>query len=313
MELADDHPLVLAVDDIHEADPESLGCLGHLARRMVASRVLAVFTDRPQALPPYAAARAEFARQPGFHQLRVGPLTVDDVRLLLADRLGVPADEAGAVEFHAASGGSPLLTQALIEDTRNALHSWDTATLRPVAGEVFDSAVVDCVHRASAPAADLARHLAVLGPDALQVLLDRSSTGPTTRHLQELTQAGLLVGPGFRHPGMPTVLGDEVSAEERARLHGRAAVLLHDNDAHPATVAEHIMAAGGIAEAWAPPLLQEAGPTRSPTTSSRRRCGCSTWPTPSAPTDPNGLRSCSSARCPPGRSTRPRRCAGSRN
>lgn len=67
MELADEHPLVLAVDDIHEADPESLGFLGHLARRMVASRVLAVFTDRPHAQPPYAAARAEFTRQPGFH------------------------------------------------------------------------------------------------------------------------------------------------------------------------------------------------------------------------------------------------------
>ncbi|AWI32238.1 helix-turn-helix transcriptional regulator [Streptomyces tirandamycinicus] len=260
MELADDHPLVLAVDDIHEADPESLGCLGHLARRMVASRVLAVFTDRPQALPPYAAARAEFARQPGFHQLRVGPLTVGDIRLLLTERLGVPVDEAGAAEFHAASGGSPLLTRALVEDTCNALQGTYTsaAALRPVAGEMFDSAVVDCVHRVSAPAADLARHLAVLGPDALSVLLDRDSTNPPTRHLQELTQAGLLAGPDFRHPRMHTVLGGEVSAEERARLHGRVAVLLHDNGAHPATVAEHIVAAGGIAESWAPPLLREA-------------------------------------------------------
>ncbi|WP_180685625.1 helix-turn-helix transcriptional regulator [Streptomyces gossypiisoli] len=260
MKLADDHPLVLAVDDIHEADPESLGCLGHLARRMVASRVLAVFTDRPQALPSYATARAEFARQPGFHQLRVGPLTAGDIRLLLTERLGVPADEAGAAEFHAASGGSPLLTRALVEDTCNALQGTYTgaAALRPVAGEMFDSAVVDCVHRVSAPAADLARHLAVLGPDALSVLLDRDSTNPPTRHLQELTQAGLLAGPDFRHPRMHTVLGGEVSAEERARLHGRAAVLLHDNGAHPATVAEHIVAAGGIAESWAPPLLREA-------------------------------------------------------
>ncbi|MFF9813072.1 ATP-binding protein [Streptomyces sp. NPDC014006] len=258
MKLADDHPLVLAVDDIHEADPESLGCLGHLARRMVASRVLAVFTDRPQALPPYAAARAEFGRQPGFHQLRVGPLTAGDIRLLLTDRLGVPADEADAAEFHAASGGSPLLTRALIEDTHNALQGMATATLRPVAGEVFDAAVVDCVHRVSAPAADLARHLAVLGPDALTVLLDRNSTDPPTRHLQELAQAGLLVGPGFRHPRMHTVLGGEVSAEERTRLHGRAAVLLHDNGAHPAAVAEHIVAAGGVAESWAIPLLREA-------------------------------------------------------
>ncbi|MFF3715280.1 AAA family ATPase [Streptomyces prasinus] len=258
MELADDHPLVLAVDDIHEADPESLGCLGHLARRMAASRVLAVFTDRPHALPPYSAARAEFARRPGLHQLRVGPLPPDDIRLLLTDRLGVPADETGAEAFHAAGGGSPLLTQALIEDTFNALHRADPGALRPVAGEVFDSAVIDCVHRVSAPAADLARHLAVLGPAALEVLLDRNSTDPPARHLQELTQAGLLAGPGFRHPRMHTVLSSEVSAEERARLHGRAAVVLHDNGALPATVAEHIVAAGGIAESWAPPLLREA-------------------------------------------------------
>ncbi|WP_171110743.1 LuxR family transcriptional regulator [Streptomyces sp. Z423-1] len=98
----------------------------------------------------------------------------------------------------------------------------------------------------------------MLGPDALSVLLDRDSTNPPTRHLQELTQAGLLAGPDFRHPRTHTVLGGEVSAEERARLHGRAAVLLHDNGAHPATVAEHIVAAGGIAESWAPPLLREA-------------------------------------------------------
>ncbi|MEU3657624.1 AAA family ATPase [Streptomyces sp. NPDC032161] len=258
MELADEQPLVLAVDDIHEADPESLGCLGHLARRMVTSRVLAVFSDRPGALPPYSAARAEFARQPGFHQLRVSPLTTDDLRLLLTDRLGVPVDEAGAEEFRAASGGSPLLAQALIEDTRNALQGTEAAALRPVAGEMFDSAVADCVHRLSAPAADLARHLAVLGPDALTVLLDRNSTNPPTRLFQELAQAGLLAGPELRHPRMRTVLGGEVSAEERARLHRRVAVLLHDNGAHPATVAEHIVAAGGIAESWVPPLLREA-------------------------------------------------------
>ena len=47
MQLADEQPLVLAVDDIHKADFESLGCLGHLARRMVTSRVLAVFSHRP--------------------------------------------------------------------------------------------------------------------------------------------------------------------------------------------------------------------------------------------------------------------------
>ncbi|MEU3201296.1 AAA family ATPase [Streptomyces sp. NPDC006996] len=258
MELADEQPLILAVDDLHEADPESLGCLGHLARRMVASRVLAVFTDRPGALPPYSAARAEFARQPGFHQLRVPPLTTDNIRLLLSDRLGVPVDEADAEEFHAASGGSPLLAQALIEDTRDALNGTEAAASRPVAGEMFDSAVADCVHRVSAPAADLARHLAVLGPDALTALLDRNSTSPPTRLFQELTQAGLLAGPGLRHPRMRTVLCGAVSAEERARLHGRAAVLLHDNGAHPATVAEHIVAAGGIAESWAPPLLRKA-------------------------------------------------------
>ncbi|MER6607870.1 AAA family ATPase [Streptomyces sp. NPDC000927] len=258
MELADEQPLVLAVDDIHEADPESLGCLGHLARRMVTSHVLAVFSDRPGALPPYSAVRAEFARQPGFHQLRVSPLTTDDLRLLLTDRLGVPVDEAGAEEFRAASGGSPLLAQALIEDTRNALQGTEAAALRPVAGEMFDSAVADCVHRVSAPAADLARHLAVLGPDALTVLLDRNSTNPPTRLFQELAQAGLLSGPELRHPRMRTVLGGEVSAEERARLHRRVAVLLHDNGAHPATVAEHIVAAGGIAESWVPPLLREA-------------------------------------------------------
>ncbi|MFP8960963.1 AAA family ATPase [Streptomyces nanhaiensis] len=258
MELAEELPLVLAVDDIHEADPESLGCLGHLARRMVASRVLAVFTDRPGALPPYSAARTDFARQPGFLELRVSPLTTDDIRLLLTERLGLPVDEASAEEFHAASGGSPLLAQALIEDTRNTLRGTEAAAVRPVAGEMFDSAVADCAHRVSAPAADLARHLAVLGPDALSVLLDRNSTHPPTRLFQELTQAGLLAGPGLRHPRMRTVLGGEVSAEERARLHGCAAVLLHDNGAQPATVAEHIVAAGGIAESWAPPLLQEA-------------------------------------------------------
>lgn len=218
MKLADGHPLVLAVDDIHEADPESLGCLGHLARRMVASRVLAVFTDRPQALPPYATARAEFARQPGFHQLRVGPLTVGDIRLLLTERLGVPADEAGAAEFHAASGGSPLLTRALVEDTCNALQGTYTgaAALRPVAGEMFDSAVVDCVHRVSAPAADLARHLAVSGPDALSVLLDRDGTNPPTRHLQELTPAA---GPG--HYGRFSRTGSECSPRMRVLVRHR--------------------------------------------------------------------------------------------
>ena len=56
-EVASERPVLLALDDLHWSDPDSLELFGFLCRRLAALHVLVIGTLRPQ--PPAAMALAE--------------------------------------------------------------------------------------------------------------------------------------------------------------------------------------------------------------------------------------------------------------
>ena len=101
--VARDAPLVLRFDDVHWAEPPLIDLVDDLAARLADAPVLLVCLARPELL----AARPAWAAT----AIRLGPLSADESRALLAGRRGLSAPQLTAVSERA--GGNPLFLEQL--------------------------------------------------------------------------------------------------------------------------------------------------------------------------------------------------------
>lgn len=100
--------VLITVDDIQFADAQSRQVLQYLLRHSGFPGLSVVVTEGPA--PTGEVFSADASPEPDrVLRMRLGPLGVEDVGRLLADRL--PATEAAhlAPEFHRATGGNPTL------------------------------------------------------------------------------------------------------------------------------------------------------------------------------------------------------------
>ncbi|MGW2275519.1 AAA family ATPase [Streptomyces yangpuensis] len=251
LEQAADRPLLLAVDDSQYADADSLSVLLRHSRRLRSARVVVVLADSdvPSSNLPL---RAELLRQPNLSRVRVSLLTRSGVREFLTGRLG--ADEAArlACDFHALTGGSPLLLGALADD-----HADPDG---PLAARGYGLALLSCLHRGDPAVLALARALAVLDEDATEDGLASLAGGIDVRAVSRaMTAAGLLDDDGgFRHPAARQAVLEDLAPREHSALYGRAARLLHAAGAEPVRVARHLREAGRADGPWAVRALVEA-------------------------------------------------------
>ncbi|MEU8759649.1 AAA family ATPase [Streptomyces sp. NPDC048659] len=250
LELAERRPLYLAVDDVEQADQASLTCLAYLARRLNTARVLAVFTHGGHGCDTDFRFAADLLRQPNCHRAEVTPLSPAGVRRLTAQHLGDTVAEERAADWHAYSGGNPLLVEALVRDHLGGGE----------AGPRYREAVLSCLRRSCPDMATALHGYLVLGElDHLEDLVD---LGParTTEAVHALIAGGLLTMDGFRHEAARAAVTGAADPEELARLHARAAVLAHERGAGTDVVADHLRGAGGgvLEEPWALPALEDA-------------------------------------------------------
>ncbi|WP_158891536.1 ATP-binding protein [Amycolatopsis anabasis] len=248
LDLAREQPLVLGIDDVHFADPQSLQALLYLQRRMRSVQVLMILSEWTRPRPKQLPFHSEVTRLPYFSRLRLAPLSRTGVADVLAQQLHPETARQLAMAYHQKSGGNPLLVHALLEDYLASENSEDvTYRPEPVVGEAFGQAVLTCLHRWEPILLEVARGLAVLdesaSPQSLGRLLDLPADS-AAQALDVLTMAGLLDNARFRHPTARDAVLNSLPAAEFARLHLRAAELLHQ-DGEPVTViAEHLVAAG---------------------------------------------------------------------
>ncbi|MGW2616961.1 LuxR C-terminal-related transcriptional regulator [Streptomyces sp. NPDC001500] len=272
--LARREPVVVAVDDVHHGDADSLRQLLHLARHCCSVPVLLAFTRPLVGEPVGSGFDAELLRQPNLDRVPLARLDVGDITAFLAElgHAGVSADTAErCLEI---SGGNPLLLRALLSDT------WpDSAGSRPSrapesshgppvgpavaprAGQEYGRAVVACLDRSGEKVRDVAAGLAVLGGSFSHNLLSRLldiSAAELTENLQALRGAGIVSGTSFQHPAAKRAVLDSLEPSHRLELHQRSAELLHASGAPPALAAEHLHSAGQADGAWAVGVLQQA-------------------------------------------------------
>ncbi|WP_410658302.1 helix-turn-helix transcriptional regulator [Amycolatopsis sp. lyj-112] len=259
-DLADTRPVVVTVDDFHHVDTPSLHWLVFLMRRMRTMKVVVVLTESLSAKQSLPLLGAEFLRLPHCRRIRLKPLGKDEIAGL------VPLDgntgEANTLvtSLHQLSGGNPLLAQALLEDLRVSGIPLAPET-RPIPGDNYHQAVAACLQRGDQDTRALAGVLAVLGKSEAVCLavrvagIDQHTAG---RAITLLHQVGLLDAGRFRHPMTVTAVLADVPVPERAHLHERAAVLLHEDGASVLDVARHLVAADRAGQPWAITVLRNA-------------------------------------------------------
>jgi predicted ATPase len=106
--LADEAPLILALDDMQWLDPPSAAGLQFALRRVEMERVglLATRRGRGQALPPGLADAFPPDR---LRRLEVGPLDRGSLSRLLLARLHEPLSPPAMLQLHRVSAGNPFL------------------------------------------------------------------------------------------------------------------------------------------------------------------------------------------------------------
>lgn len=254
-ELAEDRPVVIAVDDIQHADVASLQCLSYLARRASTYPILTVLTECTQALPADRLLHAEILRQGNCYCIPVSLLSPSGVASLLAEHLDAETAQRLAPACHAMTAGNPLLVNALGDDSGGS-----PAELVP--GPAFRSAAVACLDRHEPPIVALGQAAAILGEDATLSLLGgllAISPESAARGIDALCASGLLESGRFRQEQARQAVLGQMTADERAAMHGNVARALYQTGAAPTTLARHLVAAYRSGARWVVEALQGAG------------------------------------------------------
>ncbi|MEV5975214.1 AAA family ATPase [Streptomyces sp. NPDC051921] len=259
--LSAERPVVLCVDDVQHSDPQSLECLLYLIRRCRPIPVVIVLTYGVTGMAERQSALAELMCRPGVHHLRLGALDEQDVAATVADRFDEATAERCAPQIARASGGNPLLVQALLSDRSTADADPDDTDAELVAGLAFREASAACVHRSGADALLVARGIAMIdGAASLSLLweLVGLEEWAVVSALKLLRESRLITGLRFRHPAIRAAVLDDIPPAERIRLHQRAGLLLRGHGAPAMVVAPHLLAGGFPREDWATRLLMDA-------------------------------------------------------
>ncbi|GAA4076273.1 AAA family ATPase [Nonomuraea soli] len=254
LSLAEQLPLVIVVDDVHDADHASQACLSYFMRRSRSTPTMMVFGHADYAHQRDRFFPTDVMRQPHCTAIRLLPLSRGSVQSMAAERLGPEAAERVTPEWHRLSGGNPLLMGGLVDDFLR------TGTEQ--AAEGYGEAVLSCLHRADPALLDVARWVAVLGDPGLVRRLAHSDTTSVPMSLHWLETAGLLEAGRFRdEAGADAVLAD-LSAERRRQMHRQAAEFLYHEGASDLSVAEQLCKAEAADESWAVPVLESAARRR---------------------------------------------------
>ncbi|GAA2505171.1 AAA family ATPase [Streptomyces gobitricini] len=273
--LAEHQPLVVTVDDVHEIDAPSLESLLYLVRRVASTPVLVVLAERSLAPHAASALTAEFVRTPHCELLHLAGLSPAGAVSELAVRLGEEAARAAAPRWLHASGGSPLLLRALLQDRDAAAAAPDgpadrddatpeagpETAVAPVAGDAWELAVRYLLGQLDDDTLRTARGLAVLGDTAPPGDLERLlglPVGSATRSLATLDALGLTANGRYRLDRTRTTALADMAPEERAVLHHRAARFLYEDGDTSGEVARHLVAGGRLSESWALSVLRDS-------------------------------------------------------
>jgi DNA-binding CsgD family transcriptional regulator len=268
LNLAEEEPLLLAVDDLHWCDRPSLRFLSYLSRRLESQPVLLLAALREAEPGTDAALLGEILHDPVAAGVRPGPLSEAAVAAMLEDRLGAAPQRGFAAACHESTGGNPLLVARLV----TALHSEGVqpvtehvAHVRNIGPRAVSRSVLQRLAGLSADARSVARAVAVLGDGAALPAVaelagvEEPGMADATRALAHAEILRPELPLAFVHPLVRDAVYHELSPGERELEHARAAAILRERGAPVEHVAAQLLQTSPRDESWTSELLWKAG------------------------------------------------------
>ncbi len=274
-DIAQQAPLLLAIDDLHWADQPSQRFVAHLAHRLEGLAVLLVLTVRE---PRSGTAQqksliAGLAAEASVTALRPAALGAAACAELVRGTLGADPSPAFQEACRELTGGNPLLLRGLLASlAAEGVQGTDaevTHLRRLTPGSVSRSVLLQ-LGRMSPAALAAARAVAVLGTAATAERAARLAGldgDAAAEAIGALMAERLIEGERalrFVHPLVRSAVYQDLAPPVRQRWHKRAARMLAAEDAASAEVTVHLLAAAATGDAWVVDRLrQAAGDARS--------------------------------------------------
>ncbi|MFQ6028614.1 MAG: AAA family ATPase, partial [Dehalococcoidia bacterium] len=258
-------PLLIVLEDLHDADRGTLDLLLHLARNLGGAMLLVVGTYRDMEVDrshPLSGTLAELRRASSFARTLLRGLTVDEVHRMMSS-IAVQAVSWGLAEaVHRQTEGNPLFIQEVLrylaeegllerdgrtEVARKQIAMSIPEGLRDVIGKRLTRLSDEC-NRVLAAAAVIGREFAfdtlhaVAGADE-ESLLDSIEEAVHSGVLEDRSQVGT-IRYRFAHAFFRQTLYEGMIAPRRLQLHQKVAQALEAEysvrpEEHAAELAEH--------------------------------------------------------------------------
>ena len=272
-ELAEGHPVLLILEDLHWADRSTRDLITFLSRVLHRERVAVVATYRTDDLHrrhPLRPVVAELLRLPSVASIELGPLGYADMADHLTALAGRPLDPAALHRMVARAEGNPYYAEELLASLAPARSGGVAGALGGgMGGDVLPSGLAALllarVEQLPSAAQQVLRAAAVGGRRVDDDIVRAASglAGPEYEDAIRDCVAQQLLVPGgadgyvFRHALIREALYTDLLPGERTRLHARFAELLADPGrlaAIPGSAAElahHCLASHDIPGAFA--------------------------------------------------------------
>jgi DNA-binding CsgD family transcriptional regulator len=267
-ELGRERPFVLALDDVHWADPASIDLLCHVLHRPLDHAVLLLLAARPHVAPArLVSALEESERRGSSERLELAPLSEADAYALL----GEDVDQSLRERLYQESGGNPFYLEQLRSAARRGAHD-DRGLDGPQSDEAVPRAVIAAiageVEGLSEPARLLLCGAAVAGEVIEPDLAGETAgvaEGDALSALDELLSTDLIRPTDlprrfrFRHPIVRRAVYESAGGGWTLAAHARAANALSRRGASASARAHHVERSASAGDAEAVALLDVAG------------------------------------------------------
>jgi DNA-binding CsgD family transcriptional regulator len=247
--LAAETPVVLVVDDLQWADPESQRLLEHLTPRIDGLPLAVLASTRTGEAT--AGALARFAAAPETTVVRPMPLSLEGCAALCERRLNATVAPEFAAACREATGGVPFYIEALLREAaaqRIAPDAGEAERVRAIGPSAVARTVLLRLSGTPPEVTRLVRAVAMLG-DGVGVPVAAALAEITERDAARAADilAGLaILGPAegleFAHPIVREAVYADIGPRERATAHARAASLLAVAGASEERIAAQLVA-----------------------------------------------------------------------
>ncbi len=259
-------PLLVVLEDLHDADRGTLDLLVHLSRNLQGARLLIVGTYRDVEVDrqhPLSSTLADLRRNNTFLRVPLRGLTVDEGHRLYTALRGHEVSWAQAEAVHRQTEGNPLFIQEVLRylvEAGMVVRQGDRYVPQIDPGEAIPEGLRDVIGKRLSRLSDQTNHVlsiaAVIGREFRLDVLQRVAGASEDEVIVALEQAteravvevrsglGANVGYRFAHAFFRQTLYEELSPPRRIRMHQQVARALEAVygrrvEEHAAELAEH--------------------------------------------------------------------------